>query len=155
MSIFKVPEKYFLAKGSGDSEYKLNAFDIALLNAGVGNTNLVQMSSILPPNSTEIDAVKLQPGELVPLAYASYTSNVKGELIAAAVSVAIPEDDSLNGLIMEHSGPGTAEEMERIVIRKAEIGMEYRGYKIKEIKSISIEHETEDIGSVFAAVVLV
>ncbi|MBU1077942.1 MAG: arginine decarboxylase, pyruvoyl-dependent [Spirochaetes bacterium] len=144
-----------MVKGKGDAEYKLNAFDKALLNAGVGNTNLVRLSSILPPHSQEVDPVMLEPGQLLTLAYSSYTSNVKGELIAAAVSVAIPQDPNLNGLIMEHAGPGTSEEMQRIVIRKAELGMEYRGFKVKEIKSISSEHETVDIGAVFAAVVLV
>lgn len=152
---FQISDKYFLVHGNGDAEYKLNAFDKSLLKAGVGNTNLVRLSSILPPHSSEVKTVKFKPGELITLAYASYVSNVKGEIIAAAVSVAIPDDENLNGLIMEHAGPGTAEEMERIIIKKAQLGMEYRGYKIKEIKHISIEHVTVDIGAVFAAVVLV
>ncbi len=154
MAIKDIPTKFFLVAGKGDSEYRLNAFDMALLDAGVGNTNLVKLSSILPPRCREISPVKFNLGELISIAYASMISTIKGEIIAAAVAVAIPEDENLNGLIMEHSGPGTAEEIESIVRKKAELGMKYRNYKIKEIKSISIEHTTEDIGAVFAGAVL-
>ncbi len=154
MGLKDIPNKFFLVAGKGDAEYGLNAFDIALLNAGIGNTNLIKLSSILPPAAQEISPVKFKLGELISIAYASKTSTIKGEIIAAAIAVAIPEDRTLNGLIMEHSGPGTAEEIESIVIKKAELGMNYRKYKIKEIKSISIEHTTEDIGAVFAGAVL-
>ncbi len=154
MGIKDVPDKFFLVAGKGDAEYGLNAFDIALLNAGVGNTNLIRLSSILPPNAKEIKPVRFKLGELISIAYASKISSIKGEVIAAAIAVAIPEDPLLNGLIMEHSGPGTAEEIESIVIKKAELGMQYRNYKIKDIKSISVEHTTKDIGAVFAGAVL-
>lgn len=156
MNHIEIPKKYFLVKGRGDAEYPLNAFDIALLDAGVGNTNLIRLSSILPPKSQEVSSpVQFQLGQLITLAYASYSGTTKGEYIAAAVAVAIPEDDSFNGLIMEHAGPGTEEEIEGIVIKKAELGMKYRNYKIKEIKSIAIQHTIKDSGAVFAACVLV
>lgn len=40
---------YTLVGGSGEGATRLNAFDAALLDAGVGNTNLIKLSSILPP----------------------------------------------------------------------------------------------------------
>ncbi len=154
MAIKDVPTNFFLVAGKGDAEYELNAFDIALLDAGIGNTNIVRLSSILPPNARLIEPVKFKLGELISVAYASKISSIKGEIIAAAIAVAIPKDKSLNGLIMEHSGAGTAEEIENIVRDKARLGMEYRNYEIAEIKSISIEHTTVDIGAVFAGAVL-
>lgn len=154
MPLVDVPKRFFLVKGKGDSIYSLNAFDLALLDAGVGNLNLVKVSSILPPNAVETPPQKFTPGELISIAYAYATSYVKGEIIAAAVAVAIPQNPELNGLIMEHSGAGTAKEIEEIVIHKAEIGMKLRNYAIKEIKSVSIEHTTLNAGAVFAGVVI-
>ncbi len=154
MAIVNVPSHYLLVAGKGDSEYALNAFDLALLDAGIGNLNLIRISSILPPNAKEIKSFQFSPGELISVAYAEKTSYIKGEIIAAAVAVAIPQNHQYNGLIMEHSGAGTAKEIEEIVINKAEIGMKYRNYEIKEIKSISVEHTTVNIGAVFAGVVI-
>ncbi len=150
----KVPNKYFLAAGHSEGMTPLNAFDGALMDAGVGNTNLMRMSSILPPNSKQIKPFKLPLGALIPIAYAGKTSTQADEIISAGVSVAIPVDKKLNGLIMEYSAPGRKHDIERIVRDMAEEGMRIRNYKIKEIKSISTEHHVKKIGAAFAAVVL-
>ena len=152
--VFKTPTKFFFACGKAEGYMPLNAFDSALLDAGIGNTNLVRMSSIIPPGAREIEPVKLPYGALVPVAYASLTSDRSGEIISAAVAAAIPEDESLPGLIMEHSARAPREEVEAVVRRMAEEGMKMRGYKIKYLKSVSVEHRVEKVGAVVAAVVL-
>jgi arginine decarboxylase len=154
MLLFGKPTHYFLCSGDAESFSPLNAFDCALLAAGVGNTNLMKMSSILPPAMTQTDIVPLEPGSFVPLAYADITSSIPGEHVAAAVAVAIPEDPSLPGVIMEHHSTGHAEDVERQVRAMAEAAMIHRGFKIKEIKSISAEHTVQKHGAAFAAVVL-
>ena len=53
--IIKTPTKFFLVSGSSEGFTLLNAFDGALLASGVGDTNLVKMSSILPPGCQEMD----------------------------------------------------------------------------------------------------
>jgi arginine decarboxylase len=100
--IFKMPNQYFLTCGASDGYTSLNAFDGALLHAGIGNTNIVKMSSIVPPRCTLVDPVALPPGALVPAAYAAITSDVPGEIISAGVALALPEDENQNGLIMEY-----------------------------------------------------
>ena len=132
----------------------LNAFDLALINSGVGDTNLVRMSSILPPHAKKIEPVRLPGGALVPVAYADMMSSVPGQTIASAVAVAVPEDESLPGLIMEHHGVGTAAEIEATVRKMAEEGMGYRHRAYREILSISVEHVVVKHGATFAAVVL-
>lgn len=132
----------------------LNAFDGALLDAGIGNTNLVRMSSIIPPGAQEIEPVPLPYGALIPVAYASLTCDEPGRVISAAVAAAIPEDERFPGLIMEHSGFAPKEEVEAIVRRMAEEGMKMRGLKIKSLKSVAVEHRVEKVGAVVAAVVL-
>jgi len=90
--------KFFLTAGKGEATTELNAFDAALLDAKVGNTNLVKLSSILPPRCEEIQPYELPKGSLVPLAYSDFTSSAPGTVISAAVAVGIPEDASEAGL---------------------------------------------------------
>jgi arginine decarboxylase len=152
--IFKTPTQYFLVSGASDGCTPLNAFDGALLRAGIGNTNIVKMSSIVPPHCQLIAPVPLPPGALVPAAYAAITSDIPGEMISAGVAVALPEDENQNGLIMEYSAKGDRRKIEEIVRNMAVEGMKLRGWKIKELKSIGIEYKVKKVGAALAAVVL-
>lgn len=148
-----VPTRWFLGAGTGDAKYPLCAFDRALLNAGVGNTNLVRLSSILPPHSRQIDPVPLPQGALVPVAYAGITCSKPGETIAAAVAIAFPEDENHCALIMEYSAHKPLVEVEAAVRDMAKENMEYRGQKVREVLSIGAEHLVEQHGSAYACVV--
>jgi arginine decarboxylase len=152
--IFKTPTQYFLVSGASDGYTSLNAFDAALLQAGIGNTNIVKMSSIVPPRCQRISPIALPPGALVPAAYAALTSDVPGEIISASVAVALPEDENQNGLIMEYSAKGERQKIEETVRNMAIEGMKFRGWPIKELKSIGIEYKVKKVGAAFAAVVL-
>jgi arginine decarboxylase len=124
--------------------------------SGVGDTNLVRMSSILPPGCEEIKPppVPMPQGALVPTAYASLYSDVPGEVISAAVAIGIPKDVNLAGLIMEYS----ARAEERVVVEQVKKmvkkGMEVRNRAIKDIMAISATYKVIAIGAVFAGVVL-
>lgn len=148
------PNIYCLVKGSSEGNMPLNAFDNALLNAGVGDTNLMRMSSILPPGCTQVNELNLPAGSLVPLAYASLESSQPGELISAAIAVGIPEDPEKPGVIMEHEDTTSLDLVEKKVRQMVTDAFEYRNRKLKEIKSIGIEHTVKKCGSVFAAAVL-
>ncbi|MCD6281925.1 MAG: arginine decarboxylase, pyruvoyl-dependent [Deltaproteobacteria bacterium] len=152
--IIKTPTKYFMTTGHSEGFKPLNAFDGALINAGVGNTNLVKMSSICPPHAEEIPPVELPQGALVPVAYASISSSEPGEVISAGVAIAIPKDKEQAGLIMEYAAKAGKQEVEQTVRKMAEYGMKMRRKEIKEIKSIAIEHIVDKCGCAFAAVVL-
>jgi arginine decarboxylase len=151
--IFKTPTKYFLVSGASEGYTPLNAFDGALLQAGIGNTNIVKMSSIVPPHCQLISPVALPPGAIVPAAYACITSDIPGEIISAGVAVALPEDENQNGLIMEYSAKGGRLKIEEIVRNMAVEGMKLRGWEIKDLKSIAIEYKIKKIGATLAAVV--
>jgi arginine decarboxylase len=154
--IIKTPTTFFLVSGSSEGFSLLNAFDGALLASGVGDTNLVRMSSILPPGCKELNPapVPMPQGALVPTAYASLYSDVPGEVISAAVAIGIPKDPSLAGLIMEYSARAEENVVLEQVKKMAEKGMEVRKRPIKEIKAISATFKVVTIGAVFAAVVL-
>lgn len=97
--------EFFLVAGTGVSNVSaLNAFDFALIDAGVGDANIIRLSSILPPNFTQIEPRKPKPGALLPVAYAKSISDdvYMLTLQCAAIGVGVPKDRSLPGLIMEH-----------------------------------------------------
>lgn len=146
--------KYFIGAGSADAPTQLNAFDHALLEAGVGDCNLVRLSSILPPSCQRVEKQPLPYGALVPVAYADMSSSNPGEWIAAAIAIAIPLDPTLPGLIMEHHGIGRREETEATVREMAICGMNHRNREIKEVVVLGAEHQVVDHGAAFAGVVL-
>lgn len=154
--IIKTPTKFFLVSGSAEGFSLLNAFDGALLTSGVGDTNLVRMSSILPPNCEELKPppVPLPQGALVPVAYASICSDSPGEVISAAVAIGIPQDPNRAGLIMEYSARAEESVVVERVKKMVEKGMETRNRAIKEIMSISASTRIVSIGAAFAGVVL-
>lgn len=152
--IIKTPTHYFLVSGNSEGFTLLNAFDGALLCAGIGDTNLVKMSSIVPPRCQLIHPVPLPPGALIPTAYASITSDVPGQVISSAVAVALPENPDYPGLIMEYSARGPKAEIEETVRQMAIEGMKLRGRVIKDLNSIAVEHRVKKVGATIAAVVL-
>ena len=152
--IIKTPTHYFLVSGASEGFSPLNAFDGALLRAGIGDTNLVKMSSIVPPRCQRISPISLPPGSLVPTAYASITSDVSGEIISSAVAVALPTEPHYPGLIMEYSARGSKAEIEETVRRMALEGMKLRQREIKELLYIAVEHRVQKVGATLAAVVL-
>ena len=154
--IIKTPTKFFLVSGSSEGFSLLNAFDGALLASGVGDTNLVRMSSILPPGCEEVKPppVPMPQGALVPTAYASLCSDLPGEVISAAVAIGIPEDSNRAGLIMEYSAKAEEKIVVEQVKKMVEKGMEMRNREIKEIMAISATYKVVTIGAVFAGVVL-
>ena len=153
--IIKTPTTHHYSFGHAEGITKLNSFDNALMDAGVGNTNLIRMSSIVPPHSKQVYSINLPHGALVPIAYAAITSSTPGENIAAGVACAYPEDPDHAALIMEYSAVGSADAIERQVRKMALTGMqEYRGMKVREVRSVAVEHKVLETGTAFACIVL-
>jgi arginine decarboxylase len=152
----KTPNIYCLVKGASEGRTRLNAFDKALLQAGVGDTNLMRMSSILPPAAREVsvDEIVFPKGGFIPLAYAAIDGTTPGRVISAAIAVGIPVDNREPGVIMEFEDHAHLDTVEEIVRQMVIDGFEYRNRKLKEIKSIGVEHRVEQTASVFAAAVL-
>ena len=132
----------------------LNAFDNALLAAGIGNINLIKVSSILPPEVPVVELPKIKPGALIPTAYAAMTSETPGETIAAAVGYALPDDPAKNGVIMEYHGVATRAEAERQIHAMLDEAFRVRGELVREKKVFSVEHTVEHVGCALAAITL-
>jgi arginine decarboxylase len=156
LQMVPTPNIYCLVSGAAEGNTRLNAFDNALLEAGVGDTNLMRMSSICPPGARQVarDEIKLPKGGLIPLAYATIDSQTPQMWIASAIAVGIPEDPSEPGVIMEFEDHTRLQYVENIVEQMVVDAFEYRNRKLKEIKKIGVEHQVEKCGSTFAAAVL-
>lgn len=146
------PKKVKLAAGSGEGEERLLAFDRALLAAGIGNLNLIRVSSILPPNCTFEEDFPVPAGSLTPTAYAALISEEAGLEIAAAIGVGFATDDY--GVIMEFSGACSREEAEERVSRMVREAFAYRGKVLRELRVKAVSHTVDRKGAVVAAAVL-
>ena len=123
----KPPTVYSFCFGVGEDLSELGAFDAAILDAGVGNFNLVEISSILPPGCREQDVPRLEYGQPLLCAYASKVSSVPGSTMSVAVGIAVPGDKNLPGVIMEHCADRPAAESEKTVHNMCSRAMHRRG----------------------------
>ncbi|MCS7174033.1 MAG: arginine decarboxylase, pyruvoyl-dependent [Armatimonadetes bacterium] len=148
--MWMVPKAITLTAGSGEGSTEINAFDRALLNAGIANLNFLRVTSILPAGCRVVPMRRIPAGTLMPAVYARISSHVPGERIAAAIGVGFSEDSY--GVIMEYSHRGTAENAEQIVRRMVREAFESRDLRLREVVVESTEHVVERIGCSVAAV---
>jgi len=147
---------FVMVRGKGQGSTPLNAFDSALHDAGVGQFNLVKVSSILPPGVSPVPGLPLQPGSLLPIAYGSKVSSTRNERITAAVAVALPENSKDIGVIMEYSGELSPEDAHRLVEAMAREAMAMRGIPVREVRVAWASTVVEDgPTAVFAGVALI
>ncbi len=147
-----IPKKFKIAAGFSEGMLSLSAFDGALLQAGIGNINLMRITSILPPMAIEDNNLFIPEGSLVPTAYGTTTSEKPGELISAAVGIGFTKDSF--GVIMERAGKESrieAEEQVKIMLQDA---FSQRNLPMGKMVIKGVEHRVQKIGSVIAAVVL-
>ena len=150
--MFPVPNKFNLVVGHGEGRTPLNAFDAALIDACIGNLNLVRVSSILPPDAQFTPDLWIPPGTPTFTAYGYLTSTTPGEMIAAAIGVGISPDTY--GVIMEYEGYCTKEEAEDQVRSMVEEGFQMRSLPLKEVLVRGVAYRVQETGAVIAAAVL-
>ncbi len=151
--MLETPRKFTLLAGTAEGPTRLNAFDNALLAAGIGNLNLVRVSSILPPGAIEVPRLAIPEGALTPTAYGTITSEEPGVAIAAAVAVGIGADGRY-GIIMEYSGHGTSEDAESMVRTMVAEAFATRQRELDRVLARAVGHTVSRIGCAFAAVAL-
>jgi arginine decarboxylase len=109
----QAPARVFLTKGVGRHRYQLKSFEEALRQAGVAQQNLVQVSSILPPQckiiSRDSGLKKFMSGQISYCVMARSDTNEHGRLIASSIGIAVPKDRNNWGYISEVHGQGMNE----------------------------------------------
>jgi len=144
----ELPTKIVLISGVGIGSTKLNAFDNALLNAGIGNFNLLQVSSIIPPKAeiiyfTKDKREKLLPkiGSVVPMVHCYIYGEKVGSKIAAVLGLGIPKNyKEQNGVIFEFAGSDiTKHKAEKLVRKMIKEALKVRNLEIEEIKFVGTD----------------
>ena len=110
-----VPSKIFFTKGVGKHKDYLSSFEASLRSAGIEKCNLVNVSSIYPPNcrkiSKEEGLKEIQAGQITFTVIARNSTNEPNRLIAASIGAAIPADKSNYGYLSEYHPFGVKEKL--------------------------------------------
>ena len=147
------PNVLWLTRGHAEGDTRLNAFDNALIAAGIGHLNLVKVTSVAPRGALLLDSpLEIEAGSIVPAVLTSCESDRPGEVIVACVGIGL--GSSSHGMVMEHSGTGTPEEMEAVVHRMLQESFMRRGLELERVVVRSVSHTVQRIGASVAATVL-
>lgn len=138
-----LPKKFFVTSGSGeDNNSNLNAFDRALQKAKITQCNLVNVSSILPPDAEEISQVYITPGTIT-FSVLARMSGQSGDRISAGIGWGRIENRSGEsyGIVAEDHGHSSKRYTDRILREKLEQMARIRRMKLVEwkVRSESIE----------------
>lgn len=108
-----VPSKIFFTRGVGRGDSQLRSFEEALRDAGIASFNLVNVSSIFPPNAeivTREDGLGLlSPGQILFVVLARNSDNELNRMISSAIGYALPTDRTMWGYLSEHHSFGQTE----------------------------------------------
>lgn len=109
-----VPKMIFLTRGVGVHRERLSSFEMALRDARIARFNLVNVSSIFPPECRLIDREEglamMTPGQVTFAVLSRLDTNEPSRLIAASIGVAIPKDPEQFGYLSEHHAYGQSEQ---------------------------------------------
>ena len=123
--------KIAIVSGSDEGPTKLNAFDNALTDAGIGDVNLIKVSSMLAGNAEISELPKLKAGAMVNCVLSEVTSDVPGDKITAVIAVAIGTE---LGCVVETTGKNKeADDLIEEAKMMVEYMMEKRGVEIKDL----------------------
>lgn len=143
--------KIAIVSGKDEGPSKLNAFDNALLKAGIGDVNLIKVSSMLEKETELVNLPKLKAGSMINCVLSTITSEKQGDKITAAIAIALGEN---LGCVVENSDINKdSEDVINDSIAMVKYMMEKRKEEIQEIIVKEEIHVVENIGSVVAAVV--
>jgi len=153
-----LPTRYFVVTGAGISTVScLNAFDAALLAAGIGNYNLVPVSSILPADAQEVTPPDLPPGSIVYVVLAREDCS-SGEHAAAAIAWGFgstPEGHRF-GLVAESHGHCTLADIEQCALNRLREMARVRRLRLEseQVRSAHVAPPIDHFGCAIAALVL-
>ena len=112
-----VPSKYFITSATATSQVSdLNAFDLALLRAGMSEQNMVAVSSVIPDGAEEVEACELPMG-MVTFCVLSQMRGRGGDLVAAGIAYA-KRTDGHGGYVAEGHLHGSGEDLRLELERK-------------------------------------
>ncbi len=152
--MFPVPTRFFVTSGKAISKVSdLNAFDQALILAGIGEQNLVSVSSVLPVGIRKIPKKELPRGQITHCVLAQMRGG-EGETISAGVAYGFRADGE-GGYVAEGHMYGTQKNLNQILEWKMDEMSKLRRMKFKKIYYVTEELDIplDHYGACLAAVV--
>lgn len=126
-----VPSKFFITHSSAVSPTSdLNAFDKALINSGIGEQNLVSVSSVIPIGAELIEPCKMPMGAVTHCVLAQMRGR-NGDLISAGIAFAYRKD-GYGGYVAESHIFGGEEAVRNDLRRKIAEMQKIRGVELDE-----------------------
>lgn len=129
--MYLIPNEFFTTSGKALSDVSdLNAFDLALMRAGIEEQNLVAVSSIIPPEAKEVPKVRLPMGAVTHCVLAQMRGK-GGDRIAAGIGYAYRKD-GYGGYVAEGHIYGGEEAIREELYRKIKEMERIRGVELEE-----------------------
>ena len=138
-TLVPIPSRFFVTSGKGiNTTSELNAFDLALLQAGIGDQNLVSVSSVLPSGIRQVSPARIERGAITHAVLARYSGG-EGEMISAGIAYAF-RTDGQGGYVAEAHLHGTQKSLKEFLRWRMQEIAHYRGIKIRRI-----QYRTEEL----------
>jgi arginine decarboxylase len=127
-----LPKKFFVTSGKGVSRIsELNAFDMALADAGISQCNLVEVSSILPKGCEEVRQIPIDAGTIT-FAVISRADGKNGETVSSGIAWALQRKGY--GIVAEDHNHGAEDELKLNLRKRIEEMAESRGIKLEKVE---------------------
>jgi arginine decarboxylase len=138
-TLVPIPTRFFVTSGKGiNKTSELNAFDNALLQAGIGDTNLVNVSSVLPVGVRQVDRVPIARGAITHAVLARYSGG-EGEVISAGIAYGF-RTDGQGGYVAEAHLHGNQKSLKEFLRWRMQEIAHFRGVELRKI-----QYRTEEL----------
>lgn len=125
-----VPSKFFITSGSAVSQVSaLNAFDRALIEAGIAEQNLVPVSSVVPVGAERVERTELPMGAVTHCVLS--VAECSGGTVSAGIAYAM-RTDGKGGYVAESHMPGGSDSLKEDLRRKLAEIADARGVSLGE-----------------------
>jgi arginine decarboxylase len=131
-TLVPIPTRFFVTSGKGiNRTSELNAFDLALLQAGIGDQNLVSVSSVLPIGIRQMERQRIPRGAITHAVLARFGGG-EGEVISAGIAYGF-RSDGQGGYVAEGHVHGTQRSLKEFLKWRMEEIAHFRGVELKRI----------------------
>jgi len=145
-----LPSRFFATSGKALSQVSsINAFDRALMDAGIGEYNIVGVSSVLPKGIRKVKRIDLPRGTILHCVLASMRGT-GGETISSGIAYAF-RSDGQGGYVVEAHGHLDASSTRDLLRRKIDEMASLRGIRIEKVEYV-VEEISVPMGSYGACV---
>jgi arginine decarboxylase len=149
-----IPSRFFVTSGRAVSSVStLNAFDQALVMAGIAEANIVPVSSVLPRGVRQVERTKIERGAITFCVMARMDGEGGGK-ISAGIGYFLKKDGS-GGYVAEGHVRGIKSDLERQLCARVKEMALLRGIEAEEpiIRAEEIDVPKGHYGSCIAALV--